>query len=295
MSASLEFAIGLLSAPRVPAASWEDFRGPHGPMLTLWREHGFVDAEPGCHPVPSCPHCYEGVPYRNGSHYLCHRCRSTVEERHFCLWRLDVGAFLGWLAQELGLRGGVRQVDESLWQLGSLAVPDTQIECFFRKQGTPSLQARKRLLAFRNALLLNGVPEGEPIEGFHGPCLALLEAVRYEESSLGVIDLAQFLGGRGHVRFEQTSGSLFAGDVWLGEVPVGSREFYFLVFLAHHLDAYVAYADIKHFVLQTSGSTDMTEEATFCQRLKSRTKKSVPTIDRLIATTNKGDTGCAGV
>ena len=56
------------------------------------------------------------------------------------------------------------------------------------------------------------------------------------------------------------------------------------------MNEYVAYADIKHYVLQHSGGTDTTEEATFCQRLKSRIKKkSVPKIDVLVATTNKGD------
>jgi hypothetical protein len=43
-------------------------------------------------------------------------------------------------------------------------------------------------------------------------------------------------------------------------------------------------------VLRRAGSTDTTEEATFCQGLKSRIKKKwVPRIDELIATTNKGD------
>jgi hypothetical protein len=49
---------------------------------------------------------------------------------------------------------------------------------------------------------------------------------------------------------------------------------------------YVAYEDIKHHVLQYSGSTDTTEEATFCQRLKKNRikKRFVPAIDRLIVT-----------
>ena len=47
---------------------------------------------------------------------------------------------------------------------------------------------------------------------------------------------------------------------------------------------------LKHAVLQTSGSTDETEEATFCQGLKSRIKKKwIARIDDFIATTNKGD------
>jgi hypothetical protein len=51
----------------------------------------------------------------------------------------------------------------------------------------------------------------------------------------------------------------------------------------------VPYADLKHEVLRRSGSADTTEEATFCQKLKSRLKKGLPAIDRLVVTTNKGD------
>ena len=103
-------------------------------------------------------------------------------------------------------------------------------------------------------------------------------------------DLAALLGVRGKVRFDAHSGALWVGVTLLGEVPPGSREFHFLRCLAEQLDHFVPYADLKREVLRRSGSTDGTEEATFCQVLKSRIKRNwVPEIDRLIATTNKGD------
>ena len=43
-------------------------------------------------------------------------------------------------------------------------------------------------------------------------------------------------------------------------------------------------------MLHATGSTDETEEATFCQGLKTRIKKKwVPGIDLLLTTTNKAD------
>jgi len=47
---------------------------------------------------------------------------------------------------------------------------------------------------------------------------------------------------------------------------------------------------MKRFVLAQAGSADTTEEATFCQALKSRIKKKwIPQIDLLVTTTNKAD------
>src|SRR5206468_7313793 len=92
------------------------------------------------------------------------------------------------------------------------------------------------------------------------------------------------------VRFDVGTGSLFVDDRLLGEVPLSSKEFFFLRYLAEHLDAFVAYADLKREVLRRSGSRDTTEEATFCHRLKNRIKKRwVAEIDRLLVTTNKAD------
>ena len=60
--------------------------------------------------------------------------------------------------------------------------------------------------------------------------------------------------------------------------------------LAADLDHFVPYADLKAAVLRQSGSRDTTDEATFCQGLKSRIKKKwLPKIDVIVATTNKAD------
>ena len=50
------------------------------------------------------------------------------------------------------------------------------------------------------------------------------------------------------------------------------------------------YRDLKRAVLARTGGRSETDEATFCQKLKSRIKeKYVHGIDRLVVTTNKGD------
>ena len=103
-------------------------------------------------------------------------------------------------------------------------------------------------------------------------------------------DMNELLRTRANVRFESHSGALWAGAEWLGEVPPGTKEFFFLARLAAELDQFVPYADLKHHVLRAAGSTDETEEATFCQKLKNRVKRRyIPGIDRLLVTTNKGD------
>src|SRR5438067_1960568 len=63
MHASLEFLVGLLDGD-TPRVAQEDFDSAHGPMLRTWQELGFLSREPEMNPVPSCPHCFEGVPYR---------------------------------------------------------------------------------------------------------------------------------------------------------------------------------------------------------------------------------------
>ena len=98
--------------------------------------------------------------------------------------------------------------------------------------------------------------------------------------------------GTGHaVRFDADSGELWVGATRFGKIPVGSKEYHFLRCLAARTGRFVPYADIKRFVQGEAGSTDSTDEATFRQGLKSRIKRKkwVADIDRLIATTNKGD------
>ena len=111
-----------------------------------------------------------------------------------------------------------------------------------------------------------------------------------ESDPFGVHDLQELLRPRGNVRFEPHSGAVWLGPTWMGEVPVGSKEFHLLDRLAKELDHYVPYADLKQHVLRQAGSSDQTDEATFCQRLKSRIKKQwVADIDALVVSSNKGD------
>lgn len=286
--ANLEFLLGILESE--PAfVAWEDLLGTHQKALLLWQEMGFLDREPGVMPVPSCPHCGEGLPYLLGDRYRCSRCTSIVDRRHLLLWTFNVGAFLNWLADELHLRGEVRQIDATLWQLGTWEAHGHVRECFFRCRGPLSEAGTRRLAAYRSAVTFYGLSRASDREEPALFCVSLLEVLRLEDV-LTVRDWTQLLEPRGNVRFDAQSGALWVGDAFLGEVPVGSKEFHFLLVLARHLDSFVSYADLKHFVLQQSGSSDSTEEATFCQNLKSRIKKKwIPGIDRLIATTNKGD------
>lgn len=290
MPPSLEFILGLLDRDCPAHVSQEDFAGEHGGLLRLWQRLGFLATVPGQHPVPSCPHCREGVPSRLGGRYVCHACQSAVDHRHALLWRFDLEAFLMWIARALHLEGGVRQIDERLWQLGSFATGEHLYECFFRRSGPLSERGRQRLLAYRNSLLLRGGMQEESVDDGECLCLSLLEVLRQDRHSLKVTDLTLLLRSRGAVRFDEENGALWVGDLRLGEVPLGSKEFHFLACLSRHLDRFVPYGDIKHHVLRHADSVDATEEATFCQKLKRRVKKKwVPKIDFLIATTNKGD------
>jgi hypothetical protein len=177
--------------------------------------------------------------------------------------------------------------DNHLWQLGTAEGSGTACECFYRLPGGLSGAGRERLAAYRSALLVYGL--SRPPESGAVPCVSLLEIVRLGESL--PVARGALPGRRGsEVRFDAHSGVLWAGEIRLGEVPVHSREYYFLACLARDLDRFVAYQDIKHFVLRHAGRRDSTDEATFAHRLKNRIKKSwVPEIDLLISTTNKGD------
>jgi hypothetical protein len=290
MLASLEFILGLLDREDPAQVAAEDLDGLHGPALRLWQALGFLDRAPGWHPIPSCPFCWEGAPYLLHGRYLCSRCHSTVDPRHLVLWRFERAAFLAWLSRRLRLRGRPQQIDERLWLLGSFLHADQLHACFFCRTGPLSAEGQRRLLAYRNAILLRPLPSGEPATGFRGPCLSLLEILRQDRRSLTAADITTLLRGTGAVRFEEESGAVFAGDVFLGDVPVGAKEYHLLACLWQQMDRFVPYSDLKHYVLRQSGSTDSTEEATFCQGLKSRIKKKwVPKIDLLVATTNKGD------
>jgi hypothetical protein len=290
MTDGIAFLAGLLDRSGTPAAAAEDFDGPHGTFLRACQDAGFLGTAPAVHLCPSCPHCGEGTIYRIGGCVLCNRCYADVDPSHLCLWPLDGTAFCRWLAAAMGIRGPVRQLDPRLWQLGSLAADGGPVECFFRRRGPLTDVARSRPLAYREVLLVYGLTLPPEEERWRGRSVSLLGLLRFDGERLTVADPRSVLRTRGNVRFDAESGTLWAGDTWLGEVPVGSKEHSFLDCLARQLDRFVPYADLKHFVLRQAGSRDETEEATFCQNLKSRVKKKyVPAIDRLLATTNKGD------
>lgn len=288
MQASIAFLLGLLADKDPVVVTGEDFEGEHGSALQLWQRQGFVATEPAWNSHPSCPYCQEGRPHLVGNHFRCAACHSVVDRRYLLLWRLDLGAFLRWLTHSLMLRGEVNQLDEQLWQLGTLRSGTTPLECFFCRRGVPGEQARQRLLAYRNALVFRPLPTQSEITGFQGLQRYLLELLSLDRDLLVLAEGTLLQNGR-HVRVDKANGAVWAGSELLGEVAPGSKEYALLILLWRRLDEYVAYSDLKKFVLQATGSADSADEATFCQRLKSRIKKSIPAIDRLITTTNKAD------
>jgi len=249
----------------------------------------FIALAAGSNPIPSCPHCGEGAPYRLLGCSLCNHCTSKVSEHDLLLWPLHLEAFLQWLAEQLHLRDSVRRIEAHLWQLGTWQGGEEVRECFFQRPGLLSEAERTRLSAYRNLLLLFALTPPAQEESRRGRCVSLLELLVMDRSLL-VRDVRVLLQTRGAVRFDAGSGALLIGDHAMGEVPVGSKEFFFLLCLSHDLDHFVPYVDLKRFVLQHTGSRDTTEEATFCHRLKNRIKKRwVPQIDQFLSTTNKGD------
>jgi hypothetical protein len=288
MPADLAFLVGLLDQDGPPFVTQADFDGAPGQALESLQTLGILDREPGVNPAWSCPFCEEGVPYLLGSRYVCNACQSVVDPRHLRAWRLDRESFLRWLAGKLKLQGGVRRIDVRLWQLGTWQGGGETLECFYRLPGVHSGLGSGRLSAYRDVLILYGLsPPPEPDHPRR--CRSLLEVLHLDDS-LAARELAVLLRPRGAVRFDVHTGALWIGSDCVGEVPVGSKEFYFLRCLGEHLDRFVPYADLKRYVLRQSGTRDTTEEATFCQGLKSRIKKKwVPRIDLLLATTNKAD------
>ncbi len=290
MHPSLEFILGLLDR-HVPARiAAEDLAGPHGQALKLWQRLGLLETTPEPHPTPSCPHCKVGVPFPVSDRFLCSVCLGSIGRQHLLLWRFNLDAFLRWLARQWKLQGGVRQLDERLWQLGSAVDRSTTTEVFFYRSGPLSEGAAQRLGSFHRAILVRALP-GACVSGFSGPCVSLLELLQQDRCALRVGDPQSLIRQETAVRFDERSGTLSAGAKALGVLPLGSREYHLIACLAKHLDTFVPYADLKKEVLHRSGGSDDTDEASYCQKLKNRIKKRgwVPLIDTLILTTNKGN------
>jgi hypothetical protein len=283
-----EFLLGLVAQDGSPCATQEDFDSPHGVALRRWQDLGVVGREAAHLRAAGCPHCDEGVPHLVGGRYLCNVCWSRVDPAYLLVWAVDLRAFLGHLAALLRLHGGVRPVGEYLWQLGTGQSGGEPVECFYSRRGNLTAPEQQRLRAYRRLLAFHGpltTPGAEPPARW----VPLVELFG-PDGLLVPRDLAALLRSRGRVRFEADSGTLWVGDARLGEVPLGSREHCFLVCLHEQLDRYVPYADLKREVLRRTGGTDGTEEATFCQKLKSRIKvRYIAGIDTLIVTSNKGD------
>src|SRR4051812_7665942 len=178
---SLEFVLGILDSLRATVA-WEDLQGTHGNALLLLQEMGLLDREPGHNPVPSCPHCGEGVPYFLRQRYLCNRCHSGVDSRHLLLWQLHRQAFLNWLATALALRGGVRQIDACLWQLGTWEAGGLVCECFYRCRGVVSDAGKRKMLAYRSAVVLYGLARPSEGDAPTAALVSLLEILCLEQA-----------------------------------------------------------------------------------------------------------------
>jgi len=287
MRRGTEFLLGLLAPDSPGYVAAEDLSGPDGGAVRAWQDAGFIAREPGMHPSPGCPHCDDGSPYRLGERWLCGSCRSPVDEADLLAWPVDRAAVVRGLATHLRLTGGVRPVGDGFWQLGTGNVADGSVECFCLLGGVPPAAAIRHLGRYLRLIVLHG-PAADR-EGRPGRWLPLAELFT-DGGSLAALDLAGLMTVRGAVRYERETGSLRVGGTFAGEVPVGGREAALLECLAEHLDRYVPYADVKRSVLRRTGGSGGTEEATFCQKLKSRIKeKYVPAIDRLVVTSNKGD------
>lgn len=284
---SAAFLLGLLHPATPPYVTAEDLSGPHGEAAARWQALGFIDREPGLHPAPSCPACGEGAPYRVGGRLLCSACRTPVDPRELLAWPVRREAFLAALAARLSLRGGLGVVGDGLWEIGTGVEDGAAVLHFYHPGGPLSDAGRARLAAYRRVLVLHGpLARDASAPGRWQPLLDLLEP----DGAFAESDVASLVRPGGAVRFDHETGGLWVGETLAGEVPVGSREWALLWCLAEQLGQFVSYSSLKREVLRRAGGSGGAEEATFCQKLKSRIKaRFIPGIDRLIVTTNKAD------
>ncbi len=290
MRRSLEVVLGLLDTEVPALLSAEDFAGPMAPSLDLFERMGFLPAEPGMNPVPSCQHCLAGTPYRLAGRHHCNCCGEEVSLVALQIRRLEPEPLLGCLARVWGLCGGVVRLADGLWRLGSLEEGAQATECFYLRGENLPDASRRRLLAYRSVIVLHGKPRRPEIEGYAGRYLALVDVLCVEEYRLVATSLLTSERRGGVIRFDRRTGALYAGDELLGRIPPGSREFHLIAMLADYPGEVVPYAELKRHVGAATGSRDETEEATFCHKLKSRIKHAhgITIIDRLIRTDRRG-------
>jgi hypothetical protein len=209
-----------------------------------------------------------------------------LEERVLLAWPVHREAFLCALASHLGLHGEPRHVGD-LWELGVGKADGQVVACFFHESGELSQRAREQLAAFHRVVVITAQ---STMDANRPGRWVLLTRVLEGDGTFATVGLASLMRDRGPVCFDFQTGALKVGTVTLGEVPLGSREWAFLACLADQLDQFVPYSDLKRTVLSRTGSSGEVDEATFCQKLKSRIKKEyIPGIDTVIATSNKGD------
>ena len=160
-------------------------------------------------------------------------------------------------------------------------------ECFYLRGEDLPAAGLHRLLVFRSALVLHGQPVRPFLPGFTGQVLSLIgrAPVRGRSGSRSRRS-PRCCPGAGRCGSIPCPATSTPARLFLGRVPPGTREHALLVCLAAQPGRPVAYSDLKRFVCVLSRSTDTTEEATFCYKLRSRIKRvhGVEAIDRLIET-----------
>jgi RNAse (barnase) inhibitor barstar len=281
---SAEFLVGLLTDASTAFVTTDDFVGPHADALRRWQQRGFVARESGRHPAPSCPHCGEGVPYLAGYRVICDTCGSTVDSNYLFAWPVERDTCLSAIAKQLGLRDSGGRATDDLWDLGHRKIDDQLLLCFFHAGERVSPESDTLLRRYRHVVVLSRILQPDRGGERWVPMIRLIEP----DGAWATITLADLIGASGAVRFELETGVMHVGDAVAGEVPLGSREWAMLAVLAAQVDQFVPYAAIKREVLRRTGGHGGAEEATFCQKIKSRIKKKyIPTIDTLVATSNK--------
>lgn len=282
-----EIIAGLLERGERAWANARDWTGDDRLTFHKLRGIGALAPEPLLQPSPTCPYCGLGAPHAWSGRIVCDECQTILDPVNCLVWPFHADRFFRWFSRETQLKGTVAPLCAGAWQLGCFVADQVAWECFYAGTQPHSSEAWSRLRAYRNVLLIRGsIPEEYSTDTGRQVLLANVLG----DFTIDAGTLPECVRPPGRVRFDPTSGGVWTGSILQGEVSPGSREYYLLARLAAEIDHYVAYGDLKQFVLRESRSRDQTDEATFCQRLKSRIKKhAIPAIDRLIVTSNKGD------